>query len=725
MDLKISSLLTSGSGIFRLLVGIVSAPLLVRALGLADYGLWTVANSLILICILVDFGINTAVITYVAADTARKDLGRATRTLSTSMLMVITCGVITAAALLVALPWVGAFFFPVAADRARSTPVLILLCIGLPLRLWQAWAAAIEGALLRYDWQTAVELPSSLAIQLGWLAAAWLKGGIVGLALVQLAIQAVTCLAHVWALKAILPAPIRLSGFSRESARELISFGGVHWLTSIGATLFNQADRLIVNIVLGPSATGIYTAVTTVANKIVEMCVLPLKILPAAVSAADAVNDKDRVRRLFSEAACVSGAVAWCCVAGLLFFAEPLMRLILGPAYTPLASSGLRTVALIYGINALCFCAGWFGLGLSRPGILARWTLPGTAIMCVTMYLMSRQFGLMGAVWSNVGYLITAGVTFQVARLIGLSVKELAAAFGPALAALVGGYCLTSLPFYGALPFWGQALIFLVAGPAVLLGIVTLNRLIWLVPMVARVVPGIRGREHNIVKILENLEMQRISFRDMLQQIWEDRITHGREISLPGFHAIAWHRYGVWAQGLPPVVRAPFLLLYEFGYIFLRNIYKINIYRTTVIGRRVMFPNQGNVTIHKECIIGDDCAIRQNVSIGGVNRGKNAAPVLEAGVEVGAGAVIMGPVTIGEGAKIGPNTVISCDVPAGAIAIAPATRILGGRPKPARTAAGSGNGNSNQPAAEKNHNAPSSNGHEPAIAGAAWKSDND
>ena len=80
MDLKISSLLTSGSGIFRLLVGIVSAPLLVRALGLADYGLWTVANSLILICLLVDFGINTAVITYVAADVARNDLPRATRT---------------------------------------------------------------------------------------------------------------------------------------------------------------------------------------------------------------------------------------------------------------------------------------------------------------------------------------------------------------------------------------------------------------------------------------------------------------------------------------------------------------------------------------------------------------------------------------------------------------------------------------------------------------------
>jgi serine O-acetyltransferase len=705
MNLKISSLLTSGSGIFRLLVGIVSAPLLVRALGLADYGLWTVANSLILICLLVDFGINTAVITYVAADVARRDRDRTTRTLSTSMLMVTAFGIITAAAVLLSLPWLGKAFFPVAADRARATPALVLLCFGLPLRLWQGWAAAIEGALLRYDWQTAVELPSSLAIQVGLLAAAWFHGGILGLAALQLAIQVFTCFAHAWALRKVLPAPIRVTAFSAHSVRELIGFGGIHWLTSMGATLFNQADRLIVNLVLGPAATGIYTAITTVANKIVEMCVLPLKILPAAVSAAHAVGDDARVRRLFNEAACVSGAVAWCCCAGLLFFAEPLMRLILGHAYIPLASSGLRGVALIYGINSLCLCAGWFGLGLSRPAILARWTIPGTAVMCVTMYLMSQRFGLMGAVWSNVGYLITVGVTVQVTRLIGLSWKAVVAAFGPTVVALVAAYCVTSLPAYNALPFWIQAAAFLVAGPIVLLNIVTISRLRGLAPMVLKHLPGLRNREQKLLNILEILEMQRTNFKSMLHQIWEDRIAHGRQIMLPGFQAIAWHRFGVWAQGLPAFARLFLIPLYELGFIFMRNIYKINVYRSTVLGRRVLFPNQGNITIHRDCIIGDDCAIRQNVSIGGVSRNHNSGPVLEAGVEVGAGAVIMGAIIIGEGAKIGPNAVISCDVPAGAIAIAPATRILGGRPARSRST--------------------SNNGHETAVAGAAWKSNND
>jgi serine O-acetyltransferase len=324
--------------------------------------------------------------------------------------------------------------------------------------------------------------------------------------------------------------------------------------------------------------------------------------------------------------------------------------------------------------------------------------------MCIAMYWMSRQFGLMGAVWSNAGYLITVGVTVQVSRLIGISWKAVAAAFGPALVALVGAYCVTSLPFYNNLPLWVQVIAFLIAGPVILLNIVTLSRLIWLVPVVAKAVPGVRGREYKVIRILENLEMQRISFKDMLHQIWEDRIAHGREITLPGFQAIAWHRYGVWAQGLPAVVKTPFLLLYEFGFIFLRNVYKINLYRSTSVGRRVLFPNQGNVTIHKDTIIGDDCAIRQNVSIGGVSRTNNTGPVLEAGVEVGAGAVIMGSIIIGKGAKIGPNAVISADVPEGAIAIAPATRILGGRRRPSAA------------------RATSSNGHETAIAGTTWKS---
>ena len=72
---------------------------------------------------------------------------------------------------------------------------------------------------------------------------------------------------------------------------------------------------------------------------------------------------------------------------------------------------------------------------------------------------------------------------------------------------------------------------------------------------------------------------------------------------------------------------------------------------------------------------GDGCMIRQNCTLG-VRRinDPGAAPTLEAGVELGAGAVILGRIRIGYGAKIGANAVVLIDVPAGAFALGvPAT----------------------------------------------------
>lgn len=676
MNLKISSLLTSASGIVRLIAGMLSAPLLVRSLGLADYGLWSVANSLVLIFLVVDFGVNMAVVTFFAGEVARKDTPAAGRTLATSLLIVTLGGVVAAVCLVIAAPWYGHLLFPDASERARVLPVLALAGASLPLRLWQTWAAAVEGALLRYDWQTAVDLPSSLVIQVGSLAVAGLGGGIVGLALLQIGVLLVTCLAHVWVLKAVLPVPLSIRACSLQSARKLLGFGSIHWLTSVAHALYNQADRVIVNVVLGAHAAGVYSALTAVANKIVEMTVLPLRVLPAAVSSADAVHDRSRVRGLFLEAIRVNGTVMWVCVVGLFFFAEPLMRLVLGAHYVDLAPAGLRGVALISGFQSLCIGAGWFALGLNRPSILMRWGLPAAGLMLLLMFLMSRAFGIMGAVWSNAGYLLTLGVVVQVIRLIEIPLLNAAAGYLPTVAALVGAFALTSSASYATLPLWAQVALFLFVAPAALLSIVSIVRLRDLIPEVTRQVRLLRVLERPLVRFLETLEVQRQGVRNLFEILREDWIAHGHDVMLPGFHMMVCHRYGAWAQSLPALVRPLLIVPYEIGFVFLRNVYKINLYRTTVVGRRVTLSNQGNISIHRQAVLGDDCVIRQNVSIGGLSELKNEGPVLENDVEVEGGAVILGRITIGRNAKISPNAVVTQDVPPRAIVIAPSTRIL-------------------------------------------------
>jgi serine acetyltransferase len=93
------------------------------------------------------------------------------------------------------------------------------------------------------------------------------------------------------------------------------------------------------------------------------------------------------------------------------------------------------------------------------------------------------------------------------------------------------------------------------------------------------------------------------------------------------------------------------------------------------IGRRVVFAHQGGIVVGWGATIGDDCLVRQNVTIG-LGHDGGGAPRIGRNVRIGVGAVIVGDVTIGDGAVIGPNTVVTTDVPPKARVVAAPPRIL-------------------------------------------------
>ncbi|WP_010217954.1 serine O-acetyltransferase [Sphingomonas sp. PAMC 26621] len=154
-------------------------------------------------------------------------------------------------------------------------------------------------------------------------------------------------------------------------------------------------------------------------------------------------------------------------------------------------------------------------------------------------------------------------------------------------------------------------------------------------------------------------------------QIREDWVAHGRDWTRPGFRAVAVHRFGVWRMAVrPKPLRIPFSLMYRLLFRRCRNHYGIELPYSVQLGRRVVIEHQGGIVIHGNSVIGDDCVIRQNCTLG-IRRidAPADAPILGARVDVGAGAVILGRVEIGAGAAIGANAVVLDDVAPGAIAV--------------------------------------------------------
>jgi serine acetyltransferase len=161
-------------------------------------------------------------------------------------------------------------------------------------------------------------------------------------------------------------------------------------------------------------------------------------------------------------------------------------------------------------------------------------------------------------------------------------------------------------------------------------------------------------------------------------KVREDWVAHGRDWTKPGFRAVAVQRFGVWRmQVQPKFLRAPFSVVYRAMYRHVRNVYGIDLPYTVQLGRRVVIEHQSGIIIHGDSVIGDDCILRQGVTLGNRYLEKPLeAPKLGHGVNVGAGAKILGPVKIGDRANIGANAVVLHDIPQGQTAVGIPAQLL-------------------------------------------------
>jgi len=139
----------------------------------------------------------------------------------------------------------------------------------------------------------------------------------------------------------------------------------------------------------------------------------------------------------------------------------------------------------------------------------------------------------------------------------------------------------------------------------------------------------------------------------------------------PGLWALLFHRNAHWLYGkglrfLPRFISA----LGQF-------LTTIDIHPAATLGRRVFIDHGVGVVIGETAVVGDDVIIYQQVTLGGVSTDKGKRhPTLENNVVIGAGAKILGNITIGENSKVGANSVVVKNVPADSTATGIPARVL-------------------------------------------------
>ena len=156
----------------------------------------------------------------------------------------------------------------------------------------------------------------------------------------------------------------------------------------------------------------------------------------------------------------------------------------------------------------------------------------------------------------------------------------------------------------------------------------------------------------------------------MFDNIRHDLPAYDHDWGAQGFCAMLVYRFGRWRYRVrPALLRKFFSALYKMCFKLIQIITGIELPCEAEIGRNFVIDHFGGIIVSGYTLIGDNCRIRNGVTIGLRRVEEKVAPVIGDNVDIGAGAKLLGPIRIGNNVVIGANAVVITDVPDDSIAV--------------------------------------------------------
>lgn len=399
-------------------------PFLVRELGLAGFGLWSVAVALAEWLQLLDFGLKEAVMKYTAAHQARSN-ARAVRRVCDTALFVYLIAAVIAAALGVGLAALALpYMVETPAELGLARTVLLLLVFSASLSLPAGLSGTLLEGLSRFDLLNLFRMGHA-ALRLALIVVALqMGGGLVGVALAEVGSRLALHVGRWWAVYRIDPVLIPRPWPHPGERSTLLNFSFWNAVRQGGEVLVNKIYEPILSLLAGMPAVGAFYVGRRLGSMPAELVVPMAGVLFPLSSELEAAGRSTTLRRTFLTATKVSLVVSLPLGLMLSFGAGPILANWMG-GRVDAAAPVLSVFAFMFIVVAAALPSEVMLLGMGHARLLAILGLGQGAITILAGIPLVERFGPQGLAMSALLSVVVLQVGVQMpmaARHCGESV---------------------------------------------------------------------------------------------------------------------------------------------------------------------------------------------------------------------------------------------------------------------------------------------------------------
>lgn len=395
---------------FRLCVTVGTIPLLIRLIGLEEYGLWTIVSTVVAIVSLAEAGLSVSTTYFLSRDLADNDTVRISETLTVSF-----CSILLLATVASGILWSSAeyiiYLFPKLTPSQHQIviPAFRLGALVIWIKLLQRIFVGIEQAYQRYGLFNLINTIQVSLVNLGMLWIAYSGGLTLALMRWQLISNLLILAAHIVIGSRLLRHTSIKLIWNWKRCVEIFRYSMKTWLASIGSALFTQGDKVIIGSILGTTTLGIYSAITSITAQINAFSSLPVQPLLPHLSKLLQSSDTTRAEliKLVRQAFHINALVAIGLGGGLIALAPTILNLLL-PDVNTSEYLGVFYIAIfiytLYSINAI----GYYILfSTNNVSSCLKIQIVSGILSLVLITLGAHTLALVGAVIGNAGYICT------------------------------------------------------------------------------------------------------------------------------------------------------------------------------------------------------------------------------------------------------------------------------------------------------------------------------